>query len=112
MFNPTRQAQRYDPAGDYVRRWVPELGEVEGGAVHEPWKLGLLAPTGYPPPDRRPRRSRGPVPRGSRVSRASASRTASSKGVAGIGTSSWMRSSLRDGGVAQAVDQRSRDGLP
>ena len=50
MFNPTRQAQRYDPDGDYVRRWVPELGEVEGSAVHEPWKLGILAPSSYPPP--------------------------------------------------------------
>jgi deoxyribodipyrimidine photo-lyase len=50
MFNPTRQAQRYDPDGDYVRRWVPELGEVEGSAVHEPWELGIVAPSSYPPP--------------------------------------------------------------
>ena len=50
MFNPTRQAQRYDPDGEYVRRWVPELGEVEGSAVHEPWKLGILSPPSYPPP--------------------------------------------------------------
>jgi deoxyribodipyrimidine photo-lyase len=50
MFNPTRQAQRFDPAGDYVRRHVPELAEIEGAAVHEPWKLGLLRPDGYPEP--------------------------------------------------------------
>lgn len=50
MFNPTRQAQRYDPDGDYVRRWVPELAEVDGAAVHEPWKLGILRPEGYPEP--------------------------------------------------------------
>jgi deoxyribodipyrimidine photo-lyase len=29
VLNPLRQARRYDPAGDYVRRWVPELGSPE-----------------------------------------------------------------------------------
>jgi deoxyribodipyrimidine photo-lyase len=38
-FNPTRQAERFDPDGEYVRRYVPELAGVEGKAVHEPWKL-------------------------------------------------------------------------
>jgi deoxyribodipyrimidine photo-lyase len=38
-FNPIRQAQRFDPDGVYVRRYVPELKAVEGGAVHMPWKL-------------------------------------------------------------------------
>jgi deoxyribodipyrimidine photo-lyase len=50
MFNPTRQAERYDPEGDYVRRWIPELAEVEGSAVHEPWRLGLLGAPEYPEP--------------------------------------------------------------
>ena len=50
VFNPTRQARRFDPDGAYVRRWVPELEAVDGGAVHEPWRLGLLAPKGYPAP--------------------------------------------------------------
>jgi deoxyribodipyrimidine photo-lyase len=50
IFNPTRQALRLDPHGDYVRRYVPELADVEGGAVHEPWRLGLLRPGGYPEP--------------------------------------------------------------
>jgi deoxyribodipyrimidine photo-lyase len=26
VFNPTLQAERFDPAGDYVRRYVPEFG--------------------------------------------------------------------------------------
>ncbi|MEU2432131.1 deoxyribodipyrimidine photo-lyase [Streptomyces sp. NPDC007861] len=39
VLNPVRQARRYDPDGAYVRRWVPELAELEGPAVHEPWKL-------------------------------------------------------------------------
>jgi deoxyribodipyrimidine photo-lyase len=38
-FNPVRQALRFDPAGDYVRRYVPELAGVEGKAVHTPWDL-------------------------------------------------------------------------
>ena len=50
MFNPTRQAQRYDPSGEYVRRWVPELAGIDGPAVHEPWHLGLLGPSDYPAP--------------------------------------------------------------
>ena len=50
MFNPTRQAHRYDPSGEYVRRWVPELRKVETATVHEPWRLGVLAPSGYPAP--------------------------------------------------------------
>jgi deoxyribodipyrimidine photo-lyase len=50
MFNPTRQAHRFDPEGDYVRRYVPELAHVESAAVHEPWELGLLRPADYPEP--------------------------------------------------------------
>ncbi len=38
-FNPIRQAQRFDADGVYVRRYVPELKGVEGGAVHQPWRL-------------------------------------------------------------------------
>jgi deoxyribodipyrimidine photo-lyase len=38
-FNPVRQALRFDPDGDYVRRYVPELGGVPGKAVHTPWDL-------------------------------------------------------------------------
>ncbi len=43
VFNPTLQARRFDPDGDYVRRWVPELRGIAGGAVHEPWMLGTEA---------------------------------------------------------------------
>lgn len=39
IFNPTLQGQRFDPQGDYVRRWVDELGRVDGPRVHEPWEL-------------------------------------------------------------------------
>lgn len=39
VLNPVAQGRRHDPDGDYVRRWVPELARVPGGAVHEPWRL-------------------------------------------------------------------------
>ncbi|CAM5703473.1 Deoxyribodipyrimidine photo-lyase OS=Streptomyces alboniger OX=132473 GN=CP975_29840 PE=3 SV=1 [Streptomyces alboniger] len=39
VLSPVRQGRCFDPSGDYVRRWVPELKELAGGAVHEPWKL-------------------------------------------------------------------------
>lgn len=52
VFNPMRQAERFDPDGRYVRRYVPELAGVEGKAVHQPWTLGgdELDRLGYPPP--------------------------------------------------------------
>jgi len=48
IFNPVTQGREHDPDGDYVRRWVPELAEVAGRAVHEPWKLPGGLPAGYP----------------------------------------------------------------
>jgi deoxyribodipyrimidine photo-lyase len=39
VLNPLLQAGRYDPEGDYVRRWVPELAALEGRAIHQPWTL-------------------------------------------------------------------------
>jgi deoxyribodipyrimidine photo-lyase len=47
--NPLRQARRFDPAGAYVRRYVPELAAIEGRAIHEPWKLRVKV-DGYPTP--------------------------------------------------------------
>jgi deoxyribodipyrimidine photo-lyase len=48
IFNPITQGRKFDPQGDYVRRWIPELGNVGGVAVHEPWLLGGIE--GYPAP--------------------------------------------------------------
>ena len=50
VFNPIKQSTDYDPDGVYIRRWVPELREVAGKAVHEPWKLPGGPPNGYPLP--------------------------------------------------------------
>jgi deoxyribodipyrimidine photo-lyase len=37
IFNPTAQGKKFDPNGDYVRRWVPELRGMPAEHVHEPW---------------------------------------------------------------------------
>jgi deoxyribodipyrimidine photo-lyase len=39
-FNLLRQAQRFDPDGDYVRRYVPELADVAGSTIHQPTLSG------------------------------------------------------------------------
>ncbi len=49
VFNPITQGHKFDPDGDYVRRWVPELRDIDGGAVHEPWTIDP-APSDYPDP--------------------------------------------------------------
>ncbi|HEX6310853.1 MAG TPA: deoxyribodipyrimidine photo-lyase [Acidimicrobiia bacterium] len=49
IFNPVRQGKRFDPNGDYVRRWIPELAGIDGPAVHEPWTLRQEL-AGYPAP--------------------------------------------------------------
>jgi deoxyribodipyrimidine photo-lyase len=49
IFNPVTQGKKFDPAGEYVRRWIPELADVSGARVHEPWRLAE-PPVGYPAP--------------------------------------------------------------
>ncbi len=49
VFNPVTQGLRFDPGGEYVRRYVAELRALPGAAAHEPWKHPLLA-AGYPAP--------------------------------------------------------------
>lgn len=38
VFNPVTQGERFDPNGDYVRRWVPELADLPTPVIHQPWK--------------------------------------------------------------------------
>jgi deoxyribodipyrimidine photo-lyase len=37
IFNPVLQGEKFDPAGAYVRRWVPELAGVPSPWIHKPW---------------------------------------------------------------------------
>jgi len=50
VFNPITQGEKFDPSGDYVRRFVPELRDVPGKQVHQPWRLPGGVPAGYPEP--------------------------------------------------------------
>ena len=47
MFNPVLQSAKFDPHGDYIRKWVPELREVDAKDIHAPWQKGLKI-EGYP----------------------------------------------------------------
>jgi len=49
VFNPILQGEKFDPAGDYVRKWVPELADLPAKAIHAPWRAGAATP-GYPEP--------------------------------------------------------------
>lgn len=51
VFNPVLQGKKFDPQGEYVRRWVPELANVPHAFIHEPWLMpSLERPRGYPEP--------------------------------------------------------------
>jgi deoxyribodipyrimidine photo-lyase len=47
IFNPITQGLRFDPNGDYVRKYIPELRHIDGAAVHEPWEQGDGYAKGY-----------------------------------------------------------------
>jgi len=40
VFNPVRQGEKFDPEGEYVRQWVPELARLPKKWIHEPWRAG------------------------------------------------------------------------
>jgi deoxyribodipyrimidine photo-lyase len=58
VFNPVLQGRKFDPEGDYVRRWVPEIAGLPDAYVHAPWEApmedlraaGILLGETYPKP--------------------------------------------------------------
>lgn len=58
IFNPVTQSHKFDPHGAYIRRWVPELAQVEGKFIHAPWEMsqtdqvrcGVIIGRSYPTP--------------------------------------------------------------
>lgn len=58
IFNPVLQGEKFDPAGDYVRRYVPELAKLPDRYVHRPWEapvavlreVGIELDRHYPKP--------------------------------------------------------------
>jgi deoxyribodipyrimidine photo-lyase len=47
IFNPVLQSAKFDPNGDYIRRWVPELHGLDANETHAPWENGIKV-NGYP----------------------------------------------------------------
>lgn len=39
IFNPVTQSERFDPAGGFIRRFVPELAAVPANMIHAPWRM-------------------------------------------------------------------------
>ena len=37
IFNPVTQSKKFDPDGDYIRQYVPELANLPSKYIHEPW---------------------------------------------------------------------------
>ena len=41
IFNPILQGERFDPLGNYVKKWIPELSDVPKKFIHKPWELDI-----------------------------------------------------------------------
>ena len=48
VFNPFSQSQRFDPHGEFIRSFVPELKNIPSKALHDPAKLEKCRPSDYP----------------------------------------------------------------
>lgn len=38
IFNPTMQSEKFDPEGDYIKKWVPEISKIDKSYIHRPWE--------------------------------------------------------------------------
>ena len=38
IFNPITQGEKFDAKGEYVRKWIPELGALPNKYIHKPWE--------------------------------------------------------------------------
>ncbi|MGZ9220908.1 MAG: cryptochrome/photolyase family protein [Anaerolineales bacterium] len=47
IFNPILQSAKFDPNGEYIRKWLPELRNIDPKDIHAPWEKGIKV-KGYP----------------------------------------------------------------
>ena len=57
IFNPITQSEKFDPDGDYIRQYLPELSKLEKKHIHTPWlfksesaQAGVIIGKDYPEP--------------------------------------------------------------
>lgn len=50
IFNPISQSQKFDPNGDYLRQWIPELAHLDAKSIHEPHAYKINSNLNYPIP--------------------------------------------------------------
>jgi Deoxyribodipyrimidine photolyase len=50
IFNPVSQSLKFDPNGDYIRKWVPELAHLDAKSIHEPYAKNPDLELDYPKP--------------------------------------------------------------
>lgn len=50
IFNPLSQSLKFDPNGDYIREWVPELAHLDAKSIHEPYAKNPDLELDYPKP--------------------------------------------------------------
>lgn len=50
IFNPVSQSLKFDPNGDYIRQWVPELAHLDAKSIHEPYAKNPDLELDYPKP--------------------------------------------------------------
>ena len=48
IFNPITQSQKFDPTGDYIRTWVPELAHLDAKKIHDPYAYPQVRKLNYP----------------------------------------------------------------
>ncbi|MFX8624819.1 FAD-binding domain-containing protein, partial [Acinetobacter baumannii] len=50
IFNPISQSQKFDPNGDYIRKWVKELAHLDNKSIHDPYSSKINLSLNYPKP--------------------------------------------------------------
>ena len=45
LYNPVKNSQEHDPAGTFIKKWVPELANVPNAYIHEPWTMSAMEQT-------------------------------------------------------------------